>query len=146
MTKFTSTERFLSLFTTLRAGEGTAAISLCWQSFALMYAYYLLKVIREPMILAEGSAELKAYTTAAQAVILMFFVVPVFAKSYKKLSSLDGKNHLFRHTLMFFGICLVAFGATYHAGWHIGIAFYIWLGIFSVVTLALFWAFAADLF
>ncbi|MEH6569306.1 MAG: Npt1/Npt2 family nucleotide transporter [Halioglobus sp.] len=146
MTKFTSTERFLSLFTTLRAGEGTAAISLCWQSFALMYAYYLLKVIREPMILAEGSAELKAYTTAAQAVILMFFVVPVFAKSYKKLSSLEAKNHLFRHTLMFFGICLVTFGAAYHAGWHIGIAFYIWLGIFSVVTLALFWAFAADLF
>ena len=146
MTKFTSTERFLSLFTTLRAGEGTAAISLCWQSFALMYAYYLLKVIREPMILAEGSAELKAYTTAAQAVILMLFVVPVFAKSYKKLSSLDAKNLLFRHTLMFFGICLVAFGAAYHAGWHIGIAFYIWLGIFSVVSLALFWAFAADLF
>lgn len=146
MTKFTSAERFLSLFTTLRAGEGVAAVSLCFQSFAIMYAYYLLKVIREPMILAEGSAELKAYTTAAQAVILMFLVVPVFAKSYKKLSSLDAKHHLFRNTLMFFGSCLILFGVAYQAGWRVGIAFYIWLGIFSVVTLALFWAFAADLF
>ena len=41
-------------------------LPLCLQSFVLMFAYYLLKVIREPMILADGSAELKAYTTSMQ--------------------------------------------------------------------------------
>jgi hypothetical protein len=59
----------------------------------------------------------------------------VFAKSYKKLSSLDAKHHLFRYTLMLFGSCLIMFGMAYQAGWRIGIAFYIWLGTFSVVTL-----------
>jgi len=55
MQRFSRTERFLSLFTTLRPGEGVAALQLCIQAFVIMFAYYLLKVIREPMILADGS-------------------------------------------------------------------------------------------
>ena len=76
MQRFSRTERFLSLFTTLRPGEGRAALQLCIQAFVIMFAYYLLKVIREPMILADGSAELKAYSTALQAILLML-IVPV---------------------------------------------------------------------
>ena len=145
MERYTRTERFLSLFTTLRAGEGVAAQTLCWQSFVIMFSYYLLKVIREPLILADGSAELKAYTTAIQAVILML-IVPLFARLYQLASNRDEKHHLFRNTLLFLGINLLAFGLAYNAGWRIAIAFYVWLGIFSVMILALFWAFAADLF
>ena len=142
---FTRTERFLSLFTYLRPGEGRAALSLCAQSFVLMLAYYLLKVIREPMILAEGSAELKAYSNAVQAVLLMI-IVPLFAHIYHRLEGRTGKHHLFHNTLLFLLSNLVLFGITYRAGWAVGTLFYIWLGIFSVMILALFWAFAADLF
>jgi AAA family ATP:ADP antiporter len=145
MQLYTRTERFLSLFTTLRAGEGQAAFRLCLQAFAIMLAYYLLKVIREPLILADGSAELKAYTTAMQAVILMA-IVPVFARLYQGASSREGKHHLLRNTLLFFLVNLLAFALAYQQGWRIAIAFYVWLGIFSVMVLALFWAFAADLF
>ena len=135
----------MSLFTTLRAGEGQAAYLLCLQLFLIMFAYYLLKVIREPLILAEGSAELKAYTTAMQAVLLML-IVPLFARLYQKSSSREEKYHLFRNSLLFFALNLLAFAIAYRLGWHIAIAFYVWLGIFSVILLALFWAFAADLF
>ncbi|MEH6635952.1 MAG: putative Ig domain-containing protein [Halioglobus sp.] len=145
MPSYTRSERFLSLFTTLRAGEGRSAYLLCAQSFLIMLAYYLLKVIREPLILADGSAELKAYTTAVQAFLLMF-IVPVFARLYQRASSRNEKHHLFRNSLLFFLLNLVAFGVAYKLGWHIGIVFYVWLGIFSVMVLALFWAFAADLF
>jgi len=145
MQRYTRTERFLSLFTTLRAGEGRSAYLLCLMSFLIMFSYYLLKVIREPLILADGSAELKAYTTAAQAVLLML-IVPLFARLYQRASSRDGKHHLFRNTLLFFLSNLVAFAFAYALGWRIAIAFYVWLGIFSVMVLALFWAFAADLF
>jgi len=145
MKAFTRTERFLSLFTTLRAGEGQAAIQLCVQAFVIMLAYYLLKVIREPLILADGTAELKAYTTAMQAALLMA-VVPMFARLYQGASSREGKHHILRNTLLFFILNLLLFVLAYQQGLRIAITFYVWLGIFSVMILALFWAFAADLF
>lgn len=145
MHSYTRTERFLSLFTTLRAGEGRAAFRLCQQSFVIMFAYYLLKVIREPLILADGSAELKAYTTSMQAVLLML-IVPLFARLYQQAGKRDEKHHLFRNTLLFSLLNLLVFALVQQLGWRIGIAFYVWLGIFSVMVLALFWAFATDLF
>jgi AAA family ATP:ADP antiporter len=145
MQGYTRTERFLSLFTTLRAGEGQAAYRLCLQAFVIMLAYYLLKVIREPLILAEGSAELKAYTTAMQAALLLA-IVPLFARFYQSASTREGKHHLLSNTLLFFLFNLLAFALAYQQGWQIAIAFYVWLGMFSVMVLALFWAFAADLF
>ena len=145
MQPFTRIERFLSLFTTLRAGEGRGAQLLCLQSFTIMFAYYLLKVIREPMILAEGSAELKAYTTAMQAVLLML-IVPFFARLYQRASDREGKHHLFCNTLMFFVLNLFAFALAYNLNLPIAVAFYVWLGIFSVMVITLFWAFATDLF
>ncbi len=142
---FTRIERFFSLFTTLRAGEGLVAVQLCLQAFAIMCAYYMLKVIREPMILAEGSAELKAYSTALQALLLMV-IVPIFAMMYHRSPGQTEKHHLFRNTLLFFlsNLLLFALGQAY--GLPVAIAFYVWLGIFSVMVVALFWAFAADLF
>lgn len=145
MQQFTRTERFLSLFTTLRAGEGHGARLLCLQSFVLMFSYYLLKVIREPMILAEGSAELKAYTTAIQAVLLML-IVPFFARLYQRANNRVGKHYLFHNTLAFFVINLFAFALAFRLGLPIAITFYVWLGIFSVMVITLFWAFATDLF
>ncbi|MBN7798485.1 ATP translocase [Parahaliea mediterranea] len=143
--RFTRTERFFSLFTTLRAGEGLAVRRLCLQAFVIMFAYYLLKVIREPMILAEGSAELKAYSTALQALLLMA-IVPLFAALYRRLRDRAGKHLLFRNTLLFLVANLLLFALARSAGLRVAVAFYVWLGIFSVMILALFWAFAADLF
>ena len=110
-----------------------------------MFSYYLLKVIREPMILADGSAELKAYSTAIQALLLMV-IVPFFARLYQRASFRTGKHHIFRNTLMFFVFNLFAFALAYELGFPVAISFYVWLGIFSVMVLALFWAFATDLF
>ena len=145
MRHFTKSERFLSLFTTLRAGEGSGALQLCLQAFFLMFAYYLLKVIREPLILADGSAELKAYTTAIQALLLML-IVPYFARLYQRASLRVGKHLVFGNTLLFFTLNLLGFAVAYKAGLPIAIVFYVWLGIFSVMVLTLFWAFATDLF
>ncbi len=145
MKAYTLTDRFLSLFTTLRPHEGRATVLLAWQAFFIMFAYYMLRIVREPLILAEGSAELKAYTNAMQAVLLMF-IVPVFARVYHKLGHEGGKHQMMSWLSLFFVINLVLFALAYNFGWSIGIAFYVWLGIFSVMVLALFWAFSADLY
>jgi ATP:ADP antiporter, AAA family len=48
--------------------------------------------------------------------------------------------------LIFFIFNLAAFAVGVGLEFRLSIAFYVWLGIFSVMVLALFWAFAADLF
>ncbi|MEE4193138.1 MAG: putative Ig domain-containing protein [Halieaceae bacterium] len=142
---FTPTERFLSLFTTLRPNEGRGVMLLCVQAFTILFVYYLLKVIRDPLILAEGSAELKSYTNAMQAAILMV-VVPVFARVYHRLGHEAAKHILISRIMLFFISNVLLFAFAYNAGWPIAIAFYVWLGIFSVMVLALFWGFSADLY
>jgi AAA family ATP:ADP antiporter len=145
MKSFTATERFLSLFTTLRPSEGVGAVRLSAQAFVIMFAYYLLKVIRDPLILAEGSAELKAYTNAAQAVVLMV-VVPLFARIYHRLGQQSEKHELMSRITLFFISNLVLFALAYSVGLPIAIVYYVWLGVFSVMVVALFWAFSADLY
>jgi AAA family ATP:ADP antiporter len=142
---FTRTDRFLSLFTTLRPHEGRAAVLLAWQAFVIMAAYYMLKVIREPLILADGSAELKAYTNAIQAALLMV-IVPIFARVYHRLGHDGAKHHMMSRLMLFFISNLLLLAVAYGLGWAIGIVYYVWLGIFSVMVLALFWAFSADLY
>ncbi len=142
---YTRTERFLSLFTTLRHNEGRGVVLLCIQSFSILFAYYLLKVLRDPLILSEGSPELKAYTNAMQAAVLMI-VVPIFARFYHRYGHDGGKHMLISRIMLFFISNVFLFALAYTAGWPIAIAFYVWLGIFSVMVLAVFWGFSADLY
>ena len=68
-------ERVLGLFTDVHAGEGTTALLLSLNIFLILMAYYVLKPVREALILGEGSAELKTYMSAAQ-VVMLAIVVP----------------------------------------------------------------------
>jgi AAA family ATP:ADP antiporter len=54
-------ERFLGLFAEVRAGEGVTAIMLALNIFLVFSSYYIAKVVREPLILVGGGAELKSY-------------------------------------------------------------------------------------
>ena len=73
-------ERFLNLFTVVRPGEAKTALLLALNVFMILMAYYILKTVREGLILGEGSAELKSYLSAGQ-VVLLAFVVPTTAAS-----------------------------------------------------------------
>ena len=61
------------------AGEGTTALLLALNVFLILMAYYVLKPVREALILGGGSAELKTYMSAAQVVVLAF-VVPLYGR------------------------------------------------------------------
>ena len=68
-------DRFLRLFSDVRSGEGGTALLLALNVFILLTAYSTLKVLREPLILAvPGGAELKSYSSAGQAIVLVFLV------------------------------------------------------------------------
>src|SRR3954465_767262 len=67
-------EKVLSYFADVRSGEGLSALLLLLNVFLLLFAYYLLKTVREALILTEGGAYVKAYSSAGQAALLMVLV------------------------------------------------------------------------
>lgn len=134
-------ERVLSVFADVRAGEGMGVVLLAVTIFLLLGGYYLLKTAREALILTQGGAEVKAYSSAAQALLLLA-VVP----AYSWLASRMPRVRLMGMTSAFFAANLLGFFAAGAAGLRIGVAFYIWLGIYNVFVISQFWAFANDLY
>jgi AAA family ATP:ADP antiporter len=134
-------ERLLSIITDVRAGEGLGAVLLTADLIVLLGGYYLLKDVRESLILAQGGAEVKAYSSAAQA-ILLFGVVPI----YGWIATRINRNQLLRWTTLFFASNLLLFAYLGSKGVHEAVPYFIWVGIFNVFTVAQLWAFATDLY
>ena len=135
-------ERFLNLFTDVRAGEGPLTLLMAFNIFLLLTSYYLIKPVREALILSSGGAEAKSYLVAGMAVILFFLV-----GGYAKLVSRYERTRLITVVTGIFIACLVAFWAMGRAGLpYLGYAFFIWVGIFSVMVVAQFWSYANDVY
>jgi ATP:ADP antiporter, AAA family len=134
-------ERLLSVFSDVRPGESVGVLLLTLNLALLLAAYYLLKTVRESLILAESGAEVKAYSSAAQAVVLLA-VVPLYGWIATHLN----RNRLIRWTTLFFASNLIIFYFLGRAGIREGVVYYIWVGIFNVFIVAQLWAFASDLF
>jgi AAA family ATP:ADP antiporter len=132
--------RFASLVP-IERGELTTVVLLTINVFVLLTCYYVLKVVREPLILLGGGAELKAYASAGQT-LLLIAVVPAFGWLSNRVSRL----RLLTTIQLVFIACLAAFYVLTRVRAPIGLAFYLWLGIFSVLVVSNFWSFAADLY
>ena len=125
----------------VKRSEATTVALLATNVFVLLTCYYVLKVAREPLILLGGGAELKAYASAGQTILLLG-VVPAFSW----LSSRVSRIRLMTTMQVIFIGCLVAFYLLAQAKAPIGLAFYLWLGIFNALVISNFWSFANDLF
>ncbi|RPH74682.1 MAG: hypothetical protein EHM80_17530, partial [Nitrospiraceae bacterium] len=134
-------EKLLSLFAPVKAGEGFSALLLALNVFLLLSAYYILKVVRDALILAESGAEVASYSAAGQAVLLLL-VVPAYGAFASKVNRI----RLVSWATLFFVSHLAIFFALGNAGYRVGIAYYLWLGIFNVFVVAQFWAFANDIY
>jgi AAA family ATP:ADP antiporter len=127
-------------FGDVRPGEWPTVLLLLSNVFVLLVAYYVLKTIREPLILASGGAELKSYAAAFQAALLVGFV-PAFGW----LSSRVDRARLVVSVVLFFVCCVEGFYlASLSSLPHLGFAFFVWVGIFGVASIALFWSYAND--
>lgn len=136
------TYRILRLFGDVRRGEAGTAILMLLNLFLLLVGYYILKTLREPLVLVSGGAELKAYAAAAQAFTLMGFV-PLYSWAAARVSRLKlvvGLVAVFLLNLQLFAAGVVG-GAPY-----IGFVFFVWVGIFSLASIAQFWSYANDLY
>jgi ATP:ADP antiporter, AAA family len=135
------TDRLLSLFTEVHSGEGIGALLLGANVFLLLEAYYILKTVREALVLSEGGAEAKAYSSAAQAALLLL-IIP----AYGRLASKVNRDRLINLVTIFFVSHLVVFYVLGRAGVPLGVPFFLWVGIFNLLVIAQFWALANDLY
>src|SRR5205809_2225550 len=134
-------DRFLSILADVKPGEGTGVILLAINVFVLLGSYYLLKTVREALILSEKGAEVKSYSGAGQALLLLL-IVP----AYGMIASKVNRIKLISWVTLFFMSHLVVFYLLGNGGAHVGIAFFLWVGIFNLLVVAQFWGFANDLY
>jgi len=132
----------LRLFGDVRRGESATVVLMTLNIFVVLVAYYVIKTVREPLILTTGGAELKAYASACQALVLMI-AVPV----YSYFASRTETRKLIFGVTLFFVLCIEAFFVGYRAEIPmLGFAFFVWVGIFNVAIIAQFWSFANDIY
>jgi len=135
-------DRALRVFGDVRAGEGATVLLMCLNVFLLLMAYYILKTAREPLILLAGGAELKSYAAAAQALALIAYV-PLYGWGAQKLP----RQQFLAVVILFFVGCIQAFYLGNAAGLpNLGFIFFVWVGIFSLTTIAQFWSYANEIY
>jgi AAA family ATP:ADP antiporter len=110
-------------------------------TFLLLTAYYLLKTVREPLILLQGGAEVKLYARAGQAVLMVGVV-----HLYGELARRVGRIRLLLIVFLFFISNLAVFAVLAKTDIPIGLPFFLWVGVFSYTVIAQFWALAADIY
>jgi AAA family ATP:ADP antiporter len=134
-------DRALRPFTDVRPGEAGTALLLTLNIFLLLAAYYIVKPLREALILSGEGAEVKSYAAAGQAILLLGLV-----PAYGLLADRLPRRALLNAVTAFFVLCLVAFFALTRAQVNVGVIFFLWVGIFSLMIVAQFWSFANDLY
>src|SRR6186997_2213204 len=137
----TIVERLLAPIAEVRRGEVASALLLTLIMFLILAAYYLLKTAREVFILSEGGAEVKSYSSAGQALLLL-----VLVPAYGAFASRVSRIQLVHWVTLFFALHLAIFLMAIGAGWRVGVPYFLWIGIFNLMVIAQFWAFAADLY
>jgi AAA family ATP:ADP antiporter len=144
-------ERFLRLFTEVRAGEGPIALLMFANVFLILCSYYFIKPLREGWIMVSEISgleqmEVKAYTYFGQILLLVIAIA-----WYSGLVNRWPRAKLMTWATLFFMSNMVLFWFLQPDFFfeHLpvsGIVFYLWVGIFGVFVVAQFWAFAADVY
>lgn len=129
-------------FAEVKPFEVAGVLVLMATGFILMTAYYLLKVTREPLVLAAaGGAEIKSFASAGQATLLLLFTT-----AYRALADRMTRRRLTLSVYSFFALVIGAFTLADRAGLAIGVPFFLFVGIFNLSVLSQFWSVANDLY
>ena len=137
----TALERFLSIFANVHREEVLTAFLLMSDIFILLTAYYIIKPVREALILGGPGAEIKSYAGAGQAV-LFWLMLPV----YSAVGSRVNRLRLINGVTAFFLVDLLVFYFLGKAGYQVGVVFFLWVGVFNLMLVAQLWSLANDIY
>src|SRR5262249_18500530 len=99
------------------------------------------KPVRESLILSGAGAEIKSYAGAAQAMLFL-----VLVPAYGAIASRVSRIRLINGVTAFFILNLAIFYVLGRQAVPIGVVFFLWVGLFNVMVVAQFWAFANDIY
>ena len=136
--------RLLKLFTDVRPGEALTAFLLMINVYMLLMAYYIIKPVRDALMLKEWPPEIKNYLSAAIAVLLVFAV-----KIFASVASKYPRQQMITWVTLFFISNLVLFYVLHLGGigpGAMGIFFYIWVSIFNVIVVSYFCGVANEIY
>ena len=126
----------------MRAGEARTALLLALNVFLILTAYYILKTVREALILGEGTAELKSYLSAGQVVVLAF-VVPLYGRLVASVSAHQADQRRHRRSSSPARSSSTCWRSSASRS---AMIYFVWIGIFSLMIVAQFWSFANDVY
>ncbi|HEX6276545.1 MAG TPA: MFS transporter [Polyangiaceae bacterium] len=141
----TRVERLLGVVTDVAPGEAPLSLTLALNVFLLLTAYYIVKPVREALILAlDSGAEYKSYMSAVIALALLL-AVPAYGRFVDRLPRL---RLVVGVTLFFASHLVLFFAASQYEPFrrNLGLVFFVWVGIFNMMVVAQLWSFANDLF
>lgn len=144
-------ERCLRVFAPVGDREGVTSLLLLANVFLVLMAYYFIKPVREGWLSVSdigglSKLEVKAYSAFAQSLLLVL-VLPLYAWLATRLP----RRALISRVGGAFTVLLGAFwllqpDMLLPVNAAVGIAFYLFVGIFGVTLVAQFWSFAADMY
>lgn len=136
--------KILRIFTVIYPDEVLTTLLLTLNVFLLLTAYYIIKPVRDALMLDSWPPEVKSYLSAAIAVLLVFVV-----KIFSRMASRFPRQKLITWVTLFFISNLGLFYILHISGMGpgtMGIIFFLWAGIFNLIVIAQFWGFANDVF
>ncbi|HYR44658.1 MAG TPA: Npt1/Npt2 family nucleotide transporter, partial [Terriglobia bacterium] len=137
----TALEGLLSICAPVHREEALTAFLMMMNVFILLTAYYIIKPVREALILSGPGAEVKSYAGAGQA-ILFWLLLPfysAFAGRVNRVRLLNGVTAFFISNLLIFYL-------LGRIGVQLGVVFFLWVGLFNLMMVAQFWALATDIY
>lgn len=150
----TPIDRLLGLAADVHAGEGLTALLLSFNGFLLLSSYYTIRSLRSALLLpvqiqlpgggVVTGPEIQSYVGSILAAAFLF-IVPL----YSSIASRTNRIRLINSVTMFFVVTLIGFFFATRSNVFpetVAVAFFIWIGVFSLMIIAQFWSFANDLY
>lgn len=136
--------KFLRIFTAIHPHEVPTALLLSLNVFILMSGYYVIKPIREGLILHGKGPEVKSYLGAVIAILF----IPVI-KIFSNVVSRFPRQKFITWITLFFISNLIIFYFLHLINIPLGtmgIIFFVWIAIFNLMVVAQFWGFTNDIY
>ncbi|NNC98808.1 MAG: MFS transporter [Gammaproteobacteria bacterium] len=127
----------------IKPGEVKALFVSCLYFYLLLCAYYIIRPIRDEMVIANGVANVQWLLLMTMAVLLA--ITPVFGWITTRFRT----RQFLDYCTLFFAANLVVFFFFFDVAersLYVTRAFFIWVNIFNMFIVSLFWSFMNDVF
>jgi len=135
--------KYLTRFVTVKPSELKALLASCLYFYLLLCAYYIIRPIRDEMVIANGVDNIQWLLLMTMLVLLV--VTPVFGWITTRFTT----RQFLSYCTLFFASNLLLFFFLFNVderSVYVTRAFFIWVNVFNMFIVSLFWSFMNDVF